>query len=145
ALVLNFAIVPLTIPLLFVIGSEFMPPLYEGSMLYMPTSPPGMSITEATRLLQVQDKLLRKVPEVEQVFGTVGRGTTPTDNTPMGMVNTIVTLKPREQWRPGMTLDKLQGDMDAALQFPGFQNVWAQPIRNLLDTRVEGIQTRVRS
>src|SRR4030095_6438710 len=80
ALLLIFAVVPLPMPLLFVTGSEFMPPLYEGSMLYMPTSSPGMSITEATRLLQVQDKLLRKVPEVEQVFGTVGRGTTPTDN-----------------------------------------------------------------
>src|SRR5207253_2492122 len=83
----------LTIPLLFMIGSEFMPPLYEGSQLYMPTSPPGLSITEATKLLQVQDKMLRKFPEVETVFGTVGRGTTSTDNTPMGMVNTTVTLK----------------------------------------------------
>jgi Cu(I)/Ag(I) efflux system membrane protein CusA/SilA len=143
ALLLNFAVVPLTVPLLFVIGSEFMPPLYEGSMLYMPTSPPGMSITEATRLLQVQDKLLRKVPEVEQVFGTVGRGTTPTDNTPMGMVNTIVTLKPRDQWRAGMTFEQLQTDMDASLQFPGFPNVWTQPIRNRLDMLLTGIKTPV--
>ena len=143
ALLLNFAVVPLTVPLLFVIGSEFMPPLYEGSMLYMPTSPPGMSITEATRLLQVQDKLLRKVPEVEQVFGTVGRGTTPTDNTPMGMVNTIVVLKPRDQWRAGMTFEQLQTDMDASLQFPGFPNVWTQPIRNRLDMLLTGIKTPV--
>ncbi len=143
ALVLNFAVVPLTVPLLFVIGSEFMPPLYEGSMLYMPTAPPGMSITEATRLLQVQDKLLRQVPEVVQVFGTVGRGTTPTDNTPMGMVNTIVTLKPREQWRTGMTFEQLQTDMDASLQFPGFPNVWTQPIRNRLDMLLTGIKTPV--
>jgi Cu(I)/Ag(I) efflux system membrane protein CusA/SilA len=143
ALLLNFAVVPLTIPLLFVIGSEFMPPLYEGSMLYMPTSPPGMSITEATRLLQVQDKLLRKVPEVEQVFGTVGRGTTPTDNTPMGMVNTTVVLKPRDQWRSGMTFDQLQGEMDASLQFPGFPNVWTQPIRTRLDMLLTGIKTPV--
>src|SRR5581483_9917382 len=143
ALVLNFAVVPLTIPLLFVIGSEFMPPLYEGSMLYMPTSPPGMSITEATRLLQVQDKLLRKVPEVEQVFGTVGRGTTPTDNTPMGMVNTTVMLKPRDQWRAGMTFERLQAEMDASLQFPGFPNVWTQPIRNRLDMLLTGIKTPV--
>src|SRR6266498_361938 len=143
ALVVNFAVVPLTIPLLFVIGSEFMPPLYEGAQLYMPTSPPGLSITEATRLLQVQDKMLRKFPEVEPVFGTVGRGTTPTDNTPMGMVNTTVTLKPREQWRSGMTLDKLQADMDAQLQFPGFPNVWTQPIRNRLDMLLTGIKTPV--
>ncbi|OFW19979.1 MAG: cation transporter [Acidobacteria bacterium RIFCSPLOWO2_02_FULL_65_29] len=143
ALLLNFAVVPLTIPLLFVIGSEFMPPLYEGSMLYMPTSPPGMSITEATRLLQVQDKLLKQVPEVEQVFGTVGRGTTPTDNTPMGMVNTTVMLKPRDQWRDGMTFEKLQAEMDASLQFPGFPNVWTQPIRNRLDMLLTGIKTPV--
>src|SRR5207249_4431751 len=83
-----------------------------------------LSITEATRLLQVQDKILRTFPEVETVFGTVGRGTTSTDNTPMGMVNTTVTLKPRAQWRPGMTLEKLQTEMDAQLQFPGFPNVW---------------------
>jgi copper/silver efflux system protein len=143
ALLVNFAVVPLTVPLVFALGSEFMPPLYEGSMLYMPTSPPGMSITEATRVLQVQDKLLRRVPEVEQVFGTVGRGTTPTDNTPMGMVNTTVVLKPREQWRTGMTFEKLQADMDAQLQFPGFPNVWTQPIRNRLDMLLTGIKTPV--
>jgi Cu(I)/Ag(I) efflux system membrane protein CusA/SilA len=142
-LLVNFAVIPLTIPLLWGIGSEFMPALYEGSMLYMPTSPPGMSITEATRVLQVQDKLLRQVPEVEQVFGTVGRGTTPTDNTPMGMVNTTVTLKPRDQWRPGMTFEKLQAEMDATLQFPGFPNVWTQPIRNRLDMLMTGIKTPV--
>src|SRR5260370_15891243 len=91
ALVLNFAVIPLTIPLLFIIGSEFMPPLYEGAQLYMPTSPPGLSITEATRLLQVQDKVLRTFPEVETVFGTVSRGTTSTDNTPIRMFNTMAT------------------------------------------------------
>lgn len=143
ALVANFAVVPLTIPLLFMIGSEFMPPLYEGSQLYMPTSPPGLSITEATRVLQVQDKMLRQFPEVETVFGSVGRGTTPTDNTPMGMVNTTVTLKPRDQWPAGMTLEKLQADMDAKLQFPGFPNVWTQPIRNRLDMLLTGIKTPV--
>jgi copper/silver efflux system protein len=143
ALVLNFLVVPLTIPLLFVIGSEFMPPLYEGSLLYMPTSPPGLSITEATRLLQVQDKILGTFPEVETVFGSVGRGTTSTDNTPMGMVNTTVTLKPREQWRPGMTLEKLQAEMDGQLQFPGLPNVWTQPIRNRLDMLLTGIKTPV--
>ena len=143
ALLVNFAVVPLTVPLLFVIGSEFMPPLYEGSLLYMPTSPPGLSITEATRLLQVQDRVLRQFPEVERVFGTVGRGTSSTDNTPMGMVNTTVTLKPREQWRIGMTLEQLQDEMDAALQFPGFPNVWTQPIRNRLDMLLTGIKTPV--
>jgi Cu(I)/Ag(I) efflux system membrane protein CusA/SilA len=143
ALVINFAVVPLTIPLLFALGSEFMPPLYEGSMLYMPTSPPGMSITEGTRLLQVQDRVLSRVPEVQQVFGMLGRGTSPTDNSPMGMVNTTVVLKPRDQWRSGMTFEKLQAEMDAQLQFPGFPNVWTQPIRNRLDMLLTGIKTPV--
>jgi Cu(I)/Ag(I) efflux system membrane protein CusA/SilA len=143
ALLVNFAVVPLTVPLLFVIGSEFMPPLYEGALLYMPTSAPGLSITEATRLLQQQDRALRQFPEVERVFGTVGRGTSPTDNSPMGMVNTTVTLKPRDQWRAGLTLEALQGEMDAALQFPGFPNVWTQPIRNRLDMLLTGIKTPV--
>ena len=109
----------------------------------MPTSPPGLSITEATRLLQQQDRILRQFPEVERVFGTVGRGTSPTDNSPMGMVNTTVTLKPRGEWRAGMTLEQLQGEMDAALQFPGFPNVWTQPIRNRLDMLLTGIKTPV--
>jgi Cu(I)/Ag(I) efflux system membrane protein CusA/SilA len=87
--------------------------------------------------------MLRTFPEVETVFGTVGRGTTATDNTPMGMVNTTVTLKPREKWRPGMTIDKLQAEMDAQLQFPGFPNVWTQPIRNRLDMLLTGIKTPV--
>ena len=143
ALAVNFAVVPLTLPLLFTIGSEFMPPLYEGSMLYMPTAPPGLSVGEATRLLQVQDKLLREFPEVERVFGTVGRATTSTDNSPMGMVNTTVTLKPKDEWRPGLTIDQLQREMDEALQFPGFPNVWTQPIRNRLDMLLTGIKTPV--
>jgi Cu(I)/Ag(I) efflux system membrane protein CusA/SilA len=143
ALAVNFAVVPLTMPLLFGIGSEFMPPLYEGSFLYMPTAPPGMSIGEATRLLQVQDKLLRQFPEVDRVFGTVGRGTTSTDNTPMGMVNTTVTLKPKAEWRPGMTTEQLQAEMDEALQFAGFPNTWTQPIRNRLDMLLTGIKTPI--
>ena len=143
ALAVNFAVVPLTVPLLFMIGSEFMPPLYEGSMLYMPTAPPGLSVGEATRLLQVQDKLLREFPEVERVFGTVGRATTSTDNSPMGMVNTTVTLKPKDAWRPGLTEAELRREMDEALQFPGFPNVWTQPIRNRLDMLLTGIKTPV--
>lgn len=143
ALLLNFAIVPLTLPLLWGLGSEFMPPLSEGTLLYMPTAPPGLAIGEATRLLQLQDKLLRQIPEVERVFGTVGRATTPTDNTPMGMVNTTIMLKPRAAWRPGMTLERLQAEMDETLQFPGFPNVWTQPIRNRLDMLLTGIKTPV--
>src|SRR3954469_21959136 len=142
-LLINFAVVPLTIPLVLALGSEFMPPLYEGTLLYMPTAPPGLSVTESTRLLQVQDRLLREVPEVERVFGTVGRGTTSTDNSPMGMVNTTVLLKPRGQWRPGLTFEALQSEMDAKLQFAGVPNVWTQPIRNRLDMLSTGIKTPV--
>jgi copper/silver efflux system protein len=142
-LVLNFAVVPLTLPLAATIGSEFMPPLYEGSLLYMPTSPPGMSVTEGTRLMQVQDRILKGFPEVERVFGTIGRGTTATDNSPMGMVNTTILLKPRTEWRPGMTFEQLQLEMDEALQFPGFPNTWTQPIRNRLDMLHTGIKTPV--
>ena len=143
ALTLSVALVGVTLPLLWTIGSEFMPPLYEGSMLYMPTAPPGLAVGEATRLLQVQDKLLIEFPEVERVFGTVGRGTTPTDNSPMGMVNTTITLKPRDEWRPGMTMARLQTEMDEASQVPGSPNVWTQPIRNRLDMLLTGIKTPV--
>jgi Cu(I)/Ag(I) efflux system membrane protein CusA/SilA len=142
-LLVNFAVIPAVIPLIAVIGSEFMPPLYEGSLLYMPTAPPGMSITEATRLLQLQDQVLSRFPEVERVFGTVGRGTSATDNSPMGMVNTTLMLKPREQWRKGMTVEKLQAEMDDALQVPGFPNTWTQPIRNRLDMLFTGVKTPV--
>ncbi len=143
ALLANFAVVPAVIPLLLSIGSEFMPPLYEGSLLYMPTSPPGLSVTEAGRMLQVQDKVLRQFPEVDRVFGSVGRATTPTDNSPMGMANTIVLLRPKDAWRPGVTFESLQAEMDAALQFPGFPNTWTQPIRNRLDMLFTGIKTPV--
>jgi Cu(I)/Ag(I) efflux system membrane protein CusA/SilA len=151
ALLVNAAVVPLTLLFLYLpspatghrLGSEFMPPLYEGSLLYMPTAPPGLSVGEATRLLQVQDKLIHQIPEVARVFGTVGRATTATDNSPMGMVNTTITLKPREQWRPGVTLESLQSELDAKLQIPGFPNVWTQPIRNRLDMLLTGIKTPV--
>lgn len=140
-LAINFAIVPLTVPLALSLGSEFMPPLYEGALLYMPTSPPGLSITEATRVMQIQDRLLRGIPEVARVFGTLGRGTSATDNSPMGMVNTTVLLAPRHAWRPGVTVESLQAEMDAALQFPGFPNVWTQPIRGRLDMLSTGMKT----
>ena len=143
ALVINFAVIPLTIPLIFAIGSEFMPPLYEGSLLYMPTAPPGLSSTEAARMLQVQDRVLRQFPEVERVFGTAGRAGTATDNSPMGMINTTVLLKPRKEWRPGVTFESLQAEMDGALQIPGFPNTWTQPIRNRLDMLFTGIKTPV--
>jgi copper/silver efflux system protein len=137
------ALVAITVPVYFRLGSEFMPPLNEGTILYMPTALPGLSITEATRLLKIQDKALRQFPEVESVFGTVGRATTSTDNSPMGMVNTTVVLKPRQQWRQGMTFEKLVAEMDPKLQFPGLSNVWTMPIRNRLDMLLTGIKTVV--
>jgi copper/silver efflux system protein len=143
ALLLNLAVIPLTLPLVLFLGNEFMPPLFEGALLYMPTSPPGLSVTEATRLLQVQDRVLRQFPEVERVFGTAGRATTATDNSPMGMVNTTIVLKPRDEWRPEMTIERLQAEMDQALQLPGFPNTWTQPIRNRLDMLFTGIKTPV--
>jgi copper/silver efflux system protein len=142
-LAVNFAIVPLMFPLVLRIGSEFMPPLYEGSLLYMPTAPPGLSATEAGRMLQIQDRIIKAVPEVELVFGTAGRATTATDNSPMGMINTTILLKPRETWRPGLTFEGLQAELDEQLQIPGFPNTWTQPIRNRLDMLSTGIKTPV--
>jgi copper/silver efflux system protein len=143
ALLLNAAFIPLTIPLLFTLGQQFMPSLYEGALLYMPTAPPGLSMTEATRLLQVQDRILKEFPEVDRVFGTVGRSTTATDNSTYGMFNTTLTLKPRDGWRRGMTFDRLQAEMNDALQFPGLRNVWTQPIRSRLDMLSTGMKTPV--
>jgi Cu(I)/Ag(I) efflux system membrane protein CusA/SilA len=142
-LAVNLAVIPLMIPVMMGIGSEFMPALYEGSLLYMPTAPPGLSATEAGRMLQIQDRLIKEVPEVDLVFGTAGRGTTATDNSPMGMVNTTILLKPRDQWRDGVTFESLQAELDEKLQIPGFPNTWTQPIRNRLDMLFTGIRTPV--
>jgi Cu(I)/Ag(I) efflux system membrane protein CusA/SilA len=142
-LVLNGAVIPLTALLVPSLGHEFMPPFFEGSLLYMPTAPAGLSVTEATRLLQTQDLVLRGIPEVERVFGTVGRATTATDNSPMSMVNTTITLKPRDQWRPGLTLQALHAEMDRSLEIPGVPNVWTQPIRGRLDMLFTGIKSPV--
>jgi Cu(I)/Ag(I) efflux system membrane protein CusA/SilA len=130
-----------TIPIYFMLGSEFMPPLNEGTILYMPTSVPGMPISEASKVLQVQDKMIREFPEVQTVFGKIGRAETPTDPAPLSMVETIVTLKPQDQWRPGMTWDKLIAEMDAKLKFPGMANIWWMPIQ----TRTEMLTTGIRS
>jgi Cu(I)/Ag(I) efflux system membrane protein CusA/SilA len=142
-LAVNALLIPATMVLVFAMGSEFMPALYEGSLLYMPTSPPGLSATEAGRMLQIQDRIIKAVPEVERVFGTAGRAATATDNSPMGMVNTTVLLKPKDQWRPGMTFERLQAELDEQLQVPGFPNTWTQPIRNRLDMLFTGIKTPV--
>jgi Cu(I)/Ag(I) efflux system membrane protein CusA/SilA len=137
------AVVAVTVPIYYRLGSEFMPPLNEGAILYMPTALPGLSITEGSRLLSVQDRILRSFPEVQSVFGTIGRANSATDNSPMGMVNTTVVLKPQAEWRPGMSFEKLVGEMDRALQIPGMPNVWTMPIRNRLDMLLTGIKTPV--
>ncbi len=129
------------IPPFLQLGSEFMPPLNEGTLLYMPTGSPGISVTEASRVLQLMDRELKRFPEVERVFGKIGRAETPTDPAPLSMVETVVTLKPRDQWREGLTWDGLIAELNQALDFPGMPNLWWMPIQ----TRTEMLATGVRS
>ena len=139
----NVIFLLLTIPLLFKIGSQFMPPLYEGSSLYMPTALPGISISSAVDLMQKQDQIIRTFPEVESVFGSVGRSDSATDNAPLDMYDTTIMLKPRDQWRKGMTYDRLIAEMDDRLHFPGLSNSWTMPVENRLDMELTGIKTPV--
>jgi len=142
-LLLNLIFLLVTFPLAWRIGSQFMPPLYEGSSLYMPTALPGISITQSSTLLQEQDRIIKSFPEVESVFGAVGRSDSPTDNAPLDMYDTTIMLKPREEWRPGMTYEKLIREMDEKLQFPGLTNTWTMPVQNRLDMELTGIKTPV--
>ncbi|MDF0664830.1 MAG: CusA/CzcA family heavy metal efflux RND transporter [Nitrospira sp.] len=135
------AAVAITLPVFMRLGAEFMPPLNEGTILYMPTTVPGLSIPEATKVLQVQDQLLTTFPEVERVFGKMGKAPTATDPAFVGMAEITVTPKPEAQWRPGMTWDRLLDEMDAKLRIPGFPNIWWMPIQ----TRTEMVTTGVRS
>jgi len=135
------ALIVATIPAYLRLGSEFMPPLNEGVILYMPTAPPGMSMTEASTVLQTMDRKLKEFPEVETVFGKIGRARTATDPAPLGMVEATITLKPRDQWRPGMDWDTLIAEMDAALHWPGMPNIWWMPVQ----TRTEMLATGMRS
>jgi Cu(I)/Ag(I) efflux system membrane protein CusA/SilA len=175
ALIINFAVVPLVIPLLIKvpflerlkIGSEFMPTLYEEAIFYMPVTNPGLSVTEAGKLLQVQDKILRSFPEVKNVFGKAGRAETSTDPAPFSMMETVVELKPKKEWRTvkiqrdylprwlqtpvqavfgsvrHITFDELVSEMDRKMQFPGMQNAWTMPIRSRIDMLTTGIRTPV--
>src|SRR5260370_2456632 len=142
-LLLNLAFLLVTFPLMFRLCSQFMPPLFEGSSLYMPTALPGISITQASQLLQEQDRILRTFPEVDTVFGAVGRSDSATDNAPLDMYDTTVMLKPREKWPPGMTYEKLIGEMEAKLQFPGLTNTWTMPVENRLDKPLTGVKPPV--
>jgi Cu(I)/Ag(I) efflux system membrane protein CusA/SilA len=167
ALFINLLIIPISIVFLMRIGSEFMPPLYEGTIFYMPVTSPGISVTEAGRLLAVQDKILKSFPEVRTVFGKAGRAETSTDPAPFSMMETTVHLKSREEWRrvrkdysflPGwlrplaekilgshraMTYEELVEEMDRKMQFPGLQNAWTMPIRARIDMLTTGIRTPV--
>ncbi len=125
------------------LGTEFMPNLNEGTLLYMPTTLPGLSVTKAAELLQMQDRIIRSFPEVQSVYGKSGRAQTATDPAPIEMFETVINLKPREQWRPGLTVDGLIQEMDRSLQFPGLSNAWTMPIKARIDMLSTGIRTPV--
>jgi Cu(I)/Ag(I) efflux system membrane protein CusA/SilA len=125
------------------LGSEFMPPLYEGDLLYMPTTLPGISVTKAKELIQQTDRIIKTFPEVETVFGKIGRAETATDMAPLSMIETTIQLKPMDEWREGMTVDKLIEEMNAAIQIPGLTNAWTMPIKTRIDMLSTGIKTPV--
>jgi copper/silver efflux system protein len=142
---IGLAVVALAITLIPVsrLGGEFMPPLDEGDLLYMPTALPGISADTASQLLQQTDRLIKTIPEVETVFGKSGRADTATDSAPFEMFETTIQFKPRSQWRPGMTPEKLVDELDRTVKVPGLSNVWVPPIRNRLDMLSTGIKTPV--
>jgi len=125
------------------LGSEFMPPLDEGTLLYMPTALPGLSAAKAGELLQLTDRMIRTVPEVAHVFGKAGRADSATDPAPLEMFETTITFKPRDQWRPGLTPEALRAELDAAVKVPGLSNLWVPPIRNRIDMLATGIKSPV--
>jgi Cu(I)/Ag(I) efflux system membrane protein CusA/SilA len=125
------------------LGTEFMPNLNEGTLFYMPTTLPGLSVTKAAELVQTQDKIIKSFPEVVSVWGKAGRASTATDPAPIEMFETVINLKPESEWRPGMTVDKLIAEMDRSLQFPGVSNAWTMPIKARIDMLSTGIRTPV--
>jgi copper/silver efflux system protein len=140
---LSLAVLAVTIWPARQLGTEFMPNLNEGTLLYMPTTLPGISVTKAAELLQMQDRIIRSFPEVASVYGKAGRASTATDPAPSEMFETIINLKPTEQWRPGVTVDGLIAEMDKALQFPGVSNAWTMPIKARIDMLSTGIRTPI--
>ncbi|GAB2715744.1 hypothetical protein GCM10011495_36070 [Hymenobacter frigidus] len=142
-LAINVLALLVSIPLVMSLGTEFMPPLNEGSILFMPVAQPDVSNTEMKRILQVQDKIIKQVPEVLSVLGKAGRASSATDNSPINMIETIILLKPRDQWREGMTKAKLIEEMNGKLQIPGVVNGWTQPIINRINMLSTGIRTDV--
>ncbi len=142
-IVLALAILAVTIWPARQLGTEFMPNLNEGTLLYMPTTLPGISVTKAAELMQTQDRIIRSFPEIASVYGKAGRAATATDPAPTEMFETVINLKPKAQWRPGVTLDSLTAEMDRALQFPGVSNAWTMPIKARIDMLSTGIRTPV--
>ena len=142
-LAINIIALVLTVPLLRSLGTEFMPPLDEQSILFMPLTLPDVSNNEVKRILQVQDKIIKSVPEVDKVLGKAGRASTATDNSPMSMIETIIMLKPKSEWRPGITKKDIINELDAKLQIPGVVNGWTQPIINRINMLSTGIRTDV--
>src|SRR5678815_3282918 len=140
---INLVALAIGIVMMTRLGSEFMPPLDEGSLLFMPVTLPDISNSEAKRLLQVQDKLISTVPEVEHVLGKAGRANTATDNSPISMIETIILLKPKNEWRKGITKDSIINQLNAKLQIPGVTNGWTQPIINRINMLSTGIRTDV--
>jgi copper/silver efflux system protein len=142
-LAIAVAVLALTAIPLTRVGGEFMPPLDEGDLLYMPSALPGLSVSKATELLQQTDRLIKTVPEVERVFGKAGRADSATDPAPLEMFETTIQFKPRDQWRPGMTPDRLVEELDRAVKVPGLSNIWVPPIRNRIDMLATGIKSPV--
>ncbi|WP_210521874.1 efflux RND transporter permease subunit [Hymenobacter terricola] len=140
---LNILALLISLPMLFSLGTEFMPPLDEGSILFMPVTLPDVSNTEVKRILQVQDRIIKATPEVAHVLGKAGRANTATDNSPISMIETIILLKPRDQWRAGMTKAKIVDELNGKLQIPGVVNGWTQPIINRINMLSTGIRTDV--
>ena len=132
-----------TVPVFLKLGSEFMPPLYEGTLFYMPTTLPGASLTQVNQILQIQDKIIKSFPEVESVFGKAGRANSATDPAPLEMIETVINLKPEKDWRPGMTAEKLIDELDKAVKMPGVSNAWTMPIKARIDMLSTGIRTPV--
>lgn len=142
-ILISLAILAVTVWPARQLGTEFMPNLNEGTLLYMPTTLPGISVTKAGELLQTQDRIIRSFPEVASVYGKAGRALTATDPAPSEMFETVINLKPKEEWRPGVTIDSLTAEMDRALQFPGVSNAWTMPIKARIDMLSTGIRTPV--
>lgn len=140
---INILALLISIPMIMNLGREFMPPLDEGSLLFMPVTLPDISNSEAKRLLQVQDKIIKGVPEVDHVLGKAGRANTATDNSPISMIETIILLKPQDEWRDGLTKDDLINELNAKLQIPGVTNGWTMPISNRINMLSTGIRTDV--